>query len=356
MSAKRALIVSLAWSIGCYDATAPRPLQCSVTLAGRCWTYLGPAGEWITSVALTPAGLLVGTKSDGVLRYDSSARGWVSLGLAKRLITSIEVLPPPSNRILVTAIPLPPDTISAVLYASDDGARTWYPLDGGISAQSAGFGYGYSLAYDSSDISRLFLGLPAAVMRSLDGGKTWTTVAGNPMAPGIAVSCLAVAPGGLRRVWAAGQSIGEVPLLLRSDDDGSTWTQLAASPYNGDAVMSLALDPLDANRLYVGMFSGLRRTDDAGSTWQLLLSPRLPGPVTGLAYAEGKLFAISDELVPNIVPTTTTLGLYATADGGVTWDTLPVPPSASGGIAIAMGAAHVGVVGTRTGLWSVTLP
>lgn len=357
---------TLAWAVlaplltlpGCGDSTAPVP--CTAQVSGRCWTYLGPAGKWITAVALSPDGVLVGTKSDGVFRYDPSEGSWVSLGLAGRFITSITALPPPTNRLLVTATPTvtpwPPDTISAVVYASDDGGRTWYPHDGGLSAQRGYYGYAFSLAFDSSDPNRLYLGLPAAVMRSVDGGATWTTAVGNPQAPGGLVWCLAVSPRDSGRVWAGGESTGQGPLVLRSDDRGNSWNQLTPSPYQEDVVFAIAPDPLARDRLYAGMASGLRVTEDAGVAWRLVLSPRLPGPVTGLAMAGGNLIAVADELVPDSVPLTTVLGLYTTSDRGVTWDTLPVPPNATGAISVAVSAGRIAFIGTKSGLWSVPLP
>lgn len=314
---------------------------------------------WITAVALSPAGVLIGTKMDGVFRYDRAERGWVGLGLSGRFITSITALPPPINRLLVTAIPSaipwPPDTISAVVYGSDDGGRTWYPHDGGLSAQSGYYGYAYSLAFDGSDDRRLYLGLPAAVMRSVDGGATWTTAAGNPNAPGGEVACLAVSTRDSGRVWAAGQSVGQDPLVLRSDDRGTNWNQLTPSAYQEDAVFAIAPDPLAKDRLYAGMASGLRETEDAGVTWRLVLSPRLPGPITGLAVVGDSLVAVADEIVLNSAPTRTVLGLYVTSDRGATWDTVPVPPDATGAIGVAVSSSRIAFIGTRSGLWSVPL-
>lgn len=334
----------------CNDSTSP--LRCASLPSVSGWTNLGPAGMWIRTVAVTPAGLLVGTMSAGVLRYNSCNGSWDALGLAGRSITSITTLP--SNRLLVTAT-VAGDTVSAVLYASDDLGSTWYPRDGGLSALRGYLGYAYSLAFDSSDVDRLYLGLPNAVERSLDGGATWTTVAGDPLGAGGGVRCLAVSPPVPSRVWACGGTSGGLPSLLRSDDRGDTWTQLIPTPYDGDAVLALAPDPLAQDGLYAGMVSGLWETEDAGVTWRLVLYPRFPGPITSLAMTGGRLTAVSDELVVGAVAITNVMGLYTSSDQGTTWDTLPTPPTATGATTMTVSASRIAFIGTRYGLWAAPL-
>lgn len=156
------------------------PLGCTAPLAVGEWTCLGSSRERITAVAVTDGGLLVRTHNQGVSGYNSCTRVWDRLGLAGRDITSITELPAPSRRIIATAAPYQPpdgstpDTISAVAYASGDGGRTWYARDGGLSAQLGYRGYGLSLAHDGADPSRFFVSVLGSVVRSTDGGATWS--------------------------------------------------------------------------------------------------------------------------------------------------------------------------------------
>ena len=106
---------------------------------------------------------------------------------------------------------------------------------------------------------------------------------------------------------------------------------------------------------FVGMGDGVRVTEDGGATWRSVLRLRAPGLVTGLSLSGSRLVAVSDEQAPNATPSGTVLGVYLTRDGGMTWDTLAVPASASGGIALAIGAGSAAFIGTRSGLWSVLL-
>lgn len=349
-----ALSAFLALTASCREAT--EPLRCAALPRAAGWTNLGPSGKWITAVALTPAGLLVGTRSDGVLRYNSCDGRWVGLGLASRFITSITALRAPSRRLLVTVIPLAPDTVSALLYASDDVGTTWYPRDGGLSAQRGYYGYGFSLAFDSSDENRLYLGVPAALVRSLDGGATWSGVFGDPTAPGNAVWAIAPSRSGSARVWAVGQDPRSEAWVLRSDDRGDTWTEFLPLGHAENAVLSVAAGPSNNDRVFIGVGGGILSSADAGSTWHPVLALPAPGFVTGLLLVDSSLVAVADEQVVTTSAIASVMGLYMSRDSGATWDTLPAPPSATGGIALAISPSRIAFIATRSGLWAVPLP
>jgi photosystem II stability/assembly factor-like uncharacterized protein len=355
-------VFAVAWTLlallaGCSHDNPIQPLPCTAQVSGRCWTNLGPAGEGITAVALSPFGLLVGTRDKGVLKYDASRARWVTLGPSPKYVTSITVLPTTTNRLLVTLTPRGSDTVSAVVYASDNGGRTWYPRDGGLSAQRGYHGYAFSLAYDPANPSRLFVGLLDAIVRSTDGGATWSAVQGDPQASGLAVSALAVSPHGSGRVWAGGEDNPQLAFVRRSDDGGSTWRSFRPSPIFDDIVLGIATDPVADDRLSVAMGAGVRVSEDGGATWRLVLSLRNPGFATAIALADpSTLVAVSHEEVPIQDDLLFVLGLYVSTDRGVTWDTVPVPASALGGRALAIGSDRVAYVGTRSGVWSVALP
>ena len=65
--------------------------------------------------------------------------------------------------------------------------------------------------------------------------------------------------------------------ILRSDDRGETWRQLeggipTANPY---MVSGIAIDPLDANQVFVTYTNGsVYVSSDAGETWNLLVETR----------------------------------------------------------------------------------
>ena len=134
--------------------------------------------------------------------------------------------------------------------------------------------------------------LGPVVMRSVDGGKTWTEASRPPAFPKGEPRARAVdhvfwlTPGHASQpgVWYAGTSPQG---LFRSDDDGDTWSPVAG--YNdhpdqakwaggdkdqtpdGGKLHSVLVDPRDAKHLYVGMSGGgFFESTDEGASWKPL--------------------------------------------------------------------------------------
>jgi photosystem II stability/assembly factor-like uncharacterized protein len=141
-----------------------------------------------------------------------------------------------------------------------------------------------------------------------DGGRAWTRI-GQPAQLG------QLYPVGERVVWATADGACETcPTLYRSTDDGRTWTGL-----DGPWWYISTLQPADATRAWVVADNGLWRSDDAGATWRLLQD----GNSAGNYAFVGRDFGYSR-----------TCGIYqctetfrVSYDGGVTWETRPLPTS-----------------------------
>jgi hypothetical protein len=96
--------------------------------------------------------------------------------------------------------------------------------------------------------------------------------------------------------------------LLRSTDGGTTWTVLASNPFVGVGFYDLVVDPGAATRLVAATTNGLYVSNDSGSTWVRRRTPRTWGlavPPAGGAGAEW-LAACAD-------------GLFRSTDGGTSW-------------------------------------
>jgi len=340
-----ALLVASAY--GCDGAT--RPLPCTVEISGYCWTELGPAGQWVESVAEVGGTYFAGTR-DGLLRFDSDEWRWTRVAFSGKYVTSITAVPP-IGRLWVTLAPHGTDTITAVAYASDDGGRTWQPRDGGLSAGAEYHGLAISFAFDAGDPRRLFMGLSGQVVRSVDGGATWAYVYGGPVDRGVGVNAIALGPAGSPRGWAGGQDAIGRAFVLRTGDRGANWQRLSPSPALEDAVLAVLGDPRDDGRCFAGTFGAIRVTGDGGASWPPLLVTSRPGWVTGIAFVDSLLLAIADEAVEGSPTAASGLGLYVSTTRGVTWDTLPVPAAAVGGRALAVAPDGALLIATRAGVW-----
>ena len=150
--------------------------------------------------------------------------------------------------------------------------------------------------------------------------------------------------------------------VLRSTNGGSTWSTLCTTPFVGDGFYALVVDPADAQRLYAGTRGGLwvsgdgglnwtrRRTEptwsisvrggevlaacrdglfrstNKGNAWNAVALPGTPGTFQRLAVA----IAPSDPGVAYAWGASSTAGFLWRRAGG-TWTAIGVPPGASVG-------------------------
>jgi photosystem II stability/assembly factor-like uncharacterized protein len=125
-----------------------------------------------------PQTVYAGTQGAGVLRSDDGGQTWRSSGLAGHVVKSLAV-----SRVA-------PDTVyagtkPALVYVSHDGGTTWRELAGfrRIRSRRLWFSpaeppftaYVQALALSPSDPGVIIAGIEfGAVVRSTDGGKTWS--------------------------------------------------------------------------------------------------------------------------------------------------------------------------------------
>jgi len=322
---------------------------------------LGPDGQWVTAIASTEWGVYVGTHDDGVFWLDPSSNHWLPLGLDHAIVSSIVFVPGPTKRLLVGVMPYAEETTAAAVFASEDRGRSWIPWDGGLAASQGYRAWSYSLAVDPGNPARLYAGGNYSVRRSEDGGFFWQTVWGIEPGAGGGINGIAVSPRGDGTVWAGGESGISFAALLRSRDSGQSWQLFFPNPREQEGIIeengihSLAVDPTQPERLFVGMkFGWVMRSLDAGTTWQpSLRAADHAGFVLAMTYVGSALFAATSENFRppsgGVGPPITDLGLYRTVDGGETWERLEVPATARGGEALGHDSVGALLIGTRGG-------
>ena len=310
----------------------------NVQLASGSWTFLGPEGYDVTAVAQTEWGLYAGTSDHGLFGLDWAAQCWRPLGLDGIEVSAILFVPGDTNRLLVGVRPVGEETTTAAIFASDDQGRTWVPWDGGVAQREEKRAAVFSLAIDQGNGNPVYWGAAGAILRSRDGGRTWEYVFGGPYYMGNGVNAIAVSPQPLGRIWAGGEGAIFNGIVLRSDDWGDTWQAFQPTMNADDAVLALAIEPRNPNRVWVGMLGHVKRSDDAGETWITVLTTH--SDVIGLVLLDGTLYAAA-----------TTLGLYRTRDGGVSWDTLVVPSDARGARNLVADKHGGLLIPSQAGIW-----
>ena len=101
------------------------------------------------------------------------------------------------------------------------------------------------------------------------------------------------------------------PIGLLAQQSGPAWTNIGPSP---DAVQAIAVDPHDAQTIFLGGdASGVRKSIDSGTTWSAIN--------TGLTNLSVQTIAF-DASGPSTIYAGTAGGLFKSNDAGVTWQNL----------------------------------
>lgn len=150
--------------------------------------------------------------------------------------------------------------------------RMWGP-EAVAKGQSTSF-YGNSTALSESPIKEnlLYLGTDDGLIQvTEDAGGTWRKIEKFPDVPERTyVSRISASSHNADTVYAAfdNHKNGDfAPYLLKSVDRGKTWTSIKGNLPASGAVLAFAEDPVDANLLFAGTEFGLFFTVDGGQNW-----------------------------------------------------------------------------------------
>lgn len=167
------------------------------------------------------------------------------------------------------------------------------------------------------------------VLRSEDGGWTWRAAdAGLPAAQVVALAVAAAAPDTL---YAAALGDG----IWRSENAGTSWSFVMDRPWIAEAereVLALTSVNLASGMggiwIYAGTEAGLTRVPDCFCRWQdvvagdamdALVAGDASAPEAPLPFGEPVLALASAHAAPERLHAALPSGLWASADGGVTW-------------------------------------
>lgn len=279
-------------------------------------------------VSLTAIGY--GQKLDMSLLKDMEPRNIGPGGMSGR-VTAIDVVTDNPDVMYV-------GTASGGLWKSTSGGIKWDPVFDNELTASIG-----AVAIQQSNPSVIWVGTGEGnprnslnggygVYKSLDGGKTWTSM-GLEKTRHIHRVIIDPTNPDVVYVGAIGSPWGEHPErgVFKTTDGGLTWSKILFAN-NKTGVADMVIDPTNPNKLLVAMWehkrdpwffnsggegSGLHMTHDGGKTWKKLSDkdglPKGNLGRIGLAIAPGS---------PNIVYALVEAkknALYRSEDGGFTW-------------------------------------
>jgi photosystem II stability/assembly factor-like uncharacterized protein len=274
------------------------------------WSLLGPPGGNVVDAAVStvdPNIVLAGTDSS-LYRSADGGNTWSEVpALTGTSVYDIEFAA--SGKAYIA-------TLNSV-WESSDGGLTWVARNLGIGANDQVL----DVALDPSNGSILWAGIadangaqPVNVMRSVDGGVSWTNLT-PPLGQAVSCQAIAVHPGDSNTVIAVfGGAFGGGQVWVTTNG-GSSWTNRSAGlpnnpmqavVYNGTRML------VGGGQLFGGQNVGLYESLNLGMTW----TPRHDNTWPRLVVND---IAVDPNDPQKILVATDGTGVHRTIDGGATW-------------------------------------
>jgi len=203
------------------------------------------------------------------------------------------------------------------IWASSNAGGSWYGMRYPPPGQIVWGGEWGGVVVDPSDSKHLLVS-EETLWESFDGGSSWEVRQSPSYALGAAI---VFAPSDPKTVYTGRADAicllnTEAPCLLGngvyvSHDGGTTWDFANDSNIADLALIDLAVDPTDAQRVYIATERGLFMTTDGGNSWRLLAGLTNETRVGAIA--------IHPQNSENLLAGVEGQGLFASADGGENW-------------------------------------
>jgi photosystem II stability/assembly factor-like uncharacterized protein len=254
-------------------------------------------------------GVIKATSPDGGTTWVTTQ---VNNGLTDLYVGSLVMHPANPNILLAgsgnnSCSYLPGYVSTGGVFLTEDGGQSWTKT---LSNDSI-----ISVEFSTSRPNVAYAGSKFRFYRSLDGGHTWSVVAGGSSfwwgPPGVIAGFpidILVDPSDPFTLFANNYGGGNV----KSIDGGVTWS-LASKGYTGALMFDLAINPNSPGRVYATARSGLFRSLDGGDHWYGLTTPPINEPETYsvvLKPDNPQIVLTASELLGNV---------FRSTDGGSSW-------------------------------------
>jgi hypothetical protein len=179
------------------------------------------------------------------------------------------------------------------MFVSTNSAGTWtqagtLPVTGGVVE--------FAIAPSNNQV--LYVVKTNAIMKTTDGGTTWTNITGT-LSTGVSYANVCVSPTDANKVWVVAANYSAGNKVFYSSNGGTTWTNYSSNLPNipGNCLL---YEPGSNDRVYVGMDVGVYYRDASQSTWTLYntglpntpvsdmeITPAEPTKIVAATYGRG---------------------------------------------------------------------
>lgn len=283
------------------------------------WLPIGPEGGDIRGLAVNPSNpieMFAASHSYGgtgrIYKSVDHGLSWQKLAVLDDSLYDLAIPRGDSNTLYVLA--------SGSLFRSTDKGSSWIsmPYSAGLPRGSYFYPSNYraEIAVPARARKTIFVSGSVyrsgkscmAVLKSTDGGAHWVAKKIFPSSREGAVYCVEVDPLSPNIVYVGGYTYdGSASYfkLMKSQDGGDSWIDKTGAI--NAAPMSIAIDPANCARLYVGTQWAIFRSEDAAESWT---------KNNGYAYATD---LIIDPANTNVLYAGYDRAFYKSSDGGQNW-------------------------------------
>lgn len=268
------------------------------------WQRLGPPGGMVLSLGTGAGGVVyLGTADGHVFVRESPDKPWElrgRIGNRTDAVVSRLVADQANSGVLFASVWFLQPGAGGGVFRSDDGARTWRLL--GLKDEAV-------RALEITDARRriILAGTRTGVFRSIDEGKTWDRITPINDPELRNVDSLAVDPRDTNTIY-----VGTYHLPWKTTDGGKSWKPVTSGLIDDSDIMSLRVDAMNPERVFLSACSGIYRSENRGDQWSKL---------QGIPYAARRTQAIVQDLEDTqTLYAGTTEGLWVTRDGGESWE------------------------------------
>jgi photosystem II stability/assembly factor-like uncharacterized protein len=243
----------------------------------------------------------------GFMQSSNGGTSWssVAVGPANSYGYSIALSPTNPSVMFISGYAYTGSTYVPRVIRSLDGGATWTDV---TPAAALSESFSYSTAVSPVDQNLVLFATMTGIYRSINCGAAWTRVATGLENP----SGIEFSRADPSLVMCCGDSV-----VYRSANSGQTWSTVPTGVASGKGTTALVLHRTASTLAYLGSSAGLSRSTDAGQSWSLYNG--------GLHIGEILAFGVTPTQPSRIFLQVAAQGIWRTTDNGSSWTRLTTP-------------------------------